>query len=131
MNNNPLIKAVLSPNSAFIRALGKFVSMRSVLKSFGFFFSPNTFESWNCRWCQRHSDGLPGRLYFQKLCASAIQVNMVNVTDRKVFDSSAEYTIEALNEKYKNGYRLDIDAISQKRPKQCHCGKDYFALTRR
>ena len=130
MNNNPLIKAVLSPNSAFIRALGRFVSMRSVLKSFGFFFSPNTFESWNCRWCQRHSDGLPGRLYFQKLCASAIQVNMVNVTNRKVFDSSADYTIETLAEKYKQGYRLDIESIAQNKPLGAHCGKLHFKLVK-
>lgn len=130
MNNNPLIKAVLSPNSVLIRALGKLMSMRSVLKSFGYFFSPNTFESWNCRWCQRHSDGLPGRLYFQKLCASAVQVNMVNVTNRKVFDSSADYTIETLAEKYKQGYRLDIDYVAGNNPVGPHCGKSHFKLVK-
>ena len=130
MNNNPLIKKLFAPGSIFIRAMGKVVSTRSTLKSFGYFFNPNTLESWNCRWCQNHSNQLPGFLYFQKLYATAIQVNMVNVTQRKIFDGSAEYTVEALNEKYKNGYRLDTDFVSQNKPIGMHCGKEKFNLVK-
>jgi len=127
-NNNPLIRKLFSPNSVFIKALGKIISTRSILKSFGCFYNPNTLESWNCRWCQNHSDQLPGFLFFQKLCASAIQVNMVNLTDRKVFDSSIDYTVETLAQKYKQGYRLDIDYITKNRPSGTHCGIESFIL---
>ncbi len=130
MNNNPLIKKLFAPSSILIRAMEKAVSTRSTLKSFGYFFNPNTLESWNCRWCQNHSDQLPGFLYFQKLCASAIQVNMVNVTQRKTFGGSSEHTVEALNEKYKNGYRLYIDSIAQNKPTSTHCGIEKFNLVK-
>jgi len=55
---------------------------------------------------------------------------MVNVTQRKIFDGSAEYTVEALNEKYKNGYRLDTDFVSQNKPIGMHCGKEKFNLVK-
>ena len=70
MNGNPLIKKLFSPSSALAKFLAKVDSRHSILKSFGYFYNPNTLESWNCRWCQNHSDRLPGFLYFQKLCAA-------------------------------------------------------------
>ena len=130
VHDNPFIKRLFLPDSVFIKTMSKIVSMRSVLKSFGYFYNPNTLESWNCRWCQNHSQKLPNRLYFQKLCASALQVNMVNVTERKVFDNSADHTIEALARKYKQGYRLDIDFVSQNRPAGIHGGLEHFRLKR-
>lgn len=128
MNNSILIRKLFSPSSFIMKALGKIISTRSVLKSFGYFYNPNTLESWNCRWCQNHSEQLPELLYFQKQCASAIQVNMVNVTERKVFDGSSDYTVGTLAQKYKQGYRFDIDAIEKNKPTGAHCGKDYFRL---
>ena len=128
INNNPVIKKLFSPGSALIEVLAKVVSTRPILKSFGYFYNPNTLESWNCRWCQNHSNQLPAFLYFQKPCASAIQVNMVNVTDRKTFDSSTDYTIGTLAEKYKQGYRLDIDFVSENRPDGTHSGPKCFKL---
>jgi hypothetical protein len=128
INNNPIIKKLFSPGSALIKVLAKVISTRPILKSFGYLYSPNTLESWNCRWCQNHTDQLPAFLYFQKLCASAIQVNMVNVTDRKTFDSLPDYTIETLAEKYKQGYRLDIDFISKNKPVNTHCDRELFKL---
>jgi len=130
-NNNSLIRNLFSPGSKVINVLGKIISTRSVLKSFGYFFSPNTLESWNCRWCQNHSEQLPSFLYFQRLCASAIQVNMVNVTMRKIFDGSAEHTVEALNDKYKQGYRLDIGSVAKNKPRGTHGGRECFKLTKR
>ena len=128
MNDNPLIKRLFVPSSVLIKALGKIISTRSVLKSFGYFYSPNTLESWNCRWCQKNASRLPGLLYFQKLCASAIQVNMVNVTTRRSFDGSAENTVEELAKKYQQGHRLDIDYVSQNKPAMTHCGPEHFRL---
>lgn len=128
MNNNPLAKRLLAPGSALIKTMGKLISTRSVLKSFGYFYNPNTLESWTCRWCQHNAHRLPGRLYFQKRCASAVQVNMVNVTTRKTFDGHGEYGVVALNEKYKAGYRLDIDFVSQNKPSGTHGGPEHFRL---
>jgi hypothetical protein len=130
INNNPVIKKLFSPSSALIKASAKVISTRSILKSFGYFFSPNTLESWNCRWCQNHSDQLPGFLYFQKICASAIQVNMVNTSTRSKLDGSAKHTVEALNEKYKSGHRLDIDFVARNKPTATHCGVESFKLTK-
>ena len=127
-NNNLAAKKLFSPGSVLIKALAKAISTRSILKSFGYFYNPNTLESWNCRWCQNHSDQLPGLLYFQKLCASAIQVNIVNISTNNEFDRSDEHTVEALADKYKQGYRLDIDFISNHKPGRAHCGKQHFRL---
>jgi len=129
-NNNPVIKKMFSPGSAFIRVLGQNRLRRKILKFFGYFYTPNTLESWNCRWCQNHSEQLPDFLYFQKQCASAIQVNMVNTSTNNTFNGSAECTVEALADKYKQGYRLDIDSVVSNKPTHTHCGKEYFILTK-
>ena len=130
MKQSVLVRKLFSPSSTLIRALGKVISTRSILKSFGYFFSPNTLESWNCRWCQNHSEELPGFIYFQKLCASAIQVNMVNTSTDNESDGRAEHTVEALAEKYEQGYRLDIDYIAKKKPAGTHAGAEFFSLIR-
>jgi len=113
-----------------MRAMNKVVSDRSTLKRFGYFYGPNTLESWVCRWCQNNSEKLPNYLYFQKICASAIQVNMVNTSTQNTFDGSEDHTVEALNEKYKQGYRFDIDYLVQHKPQRLGCGKNYFKLSK-
>ena len=128
MSNSALIQKMFLPNSLIIKLLGKIMSTRSTLKSFGFFFNPNTLESWPCRWCREHSDLFPKKLYFQKLCASAVQLNMVNDTNRKVFEDTEGFTIESLAEKYKEGYRIDIDYVSQNKPLTTHSDSSYFKL---
>ena len=114
-----------------IKCVGKVCSTRSILKSFGYFFSPNTLESWLCRWCKTHPGDFPNFTYFQKLCASAIQVNMVNTSTKNTFDGTAEHTVEALNEKYKEGYRFDIDAFAAHKPAELSCGREHFKLVKR
>lgn len=131
MNNSSIAKALFSPSSALIKALSTMVSTRSILKSFGYFFSPNTLESWTCRWCQNHSDRLPGFLFFQKQCATAIQVNMVNTPTDNQVESSVEHNVEALADKYKQGFRLDIDFIAKNTPVETHSGKQHFRLVKR
>jgi hypothetical protein len=131
MNDNPLIRRLFSPNSVLIRAFGKIKSPRSVLKSFGYFFSPNKLESWNCRWCQNHSNQLPASTYFQKLCAAAIQVNMVNTSTRNTSDGTVEHSVEVLNDKYKQGYRLDINFVAANMPTAPACGQQYFKLAKK
>jgi len=130
MNNNPAIKKLFSPNTALIKRLQTTKFARKILKSFGYFFSPNTLESWNCRWCQNNSDQLPNYTYFQKHCASAIQVNMVNTSTENTFDGGGEHTVETLNDKYKQGYRFDIDFVTPNDPPPLSCGQQYFKLTK-
>lgn len=130
MSSSFMAKSFLGPDSVIVKMLPISKWRRSILKRFGFFFSPNTLESWPCRWSQRNSGVLPRFTYFQKICASAVQVNMVNTTTANTTDGTAEHTVEALNEKFRQGYRLDIDHIAQKRPRRPGCGKDYFRLVK-
>ncbi len=129
-NDNPVIKKVFAPSSILIKGLAKVVSTRGVLKSFGYFFNPNTLESWNCRWCQNNSAKLPVWLYFQKICASAIQVNTVNTSTDNENEGSGKHTVQALAGKYKQGYRLDIDFVAKNKPTATHCRHTHFNLTK-
>ncbi|MFA5422267.1 MAG: hypothetical protein WC374_00220 [Phycisphaerae bacterium] len=130
INNNAALKKLFGPKSIAAGILSPLGLRRSLLKRFGFFYSPNTFESWLCRWCQNHSKSLPRFTYFQKLCATAIQVNVVNTTTASASDGTAEHTVEALNEKFSQGYRLDIDYVAQQKPRGPACRRDYFRLTK-
>ncbi|MBN2138815.1 MAG: hypothetical protein JW720_13485 [Sedimentisphaerales bacterium] len=131
MSNNPLARRLFSPGSRLMGGLGRLGSTRSILKRFGYFFNPNTLESWNCRWCRNHRNEMPDYIYFQKLCAGAVQVNMVNTTTANTFDGTAEQTVEALNEKYRQGYRLDIDFIAANKPAEPSCGRQHFRLVKK
>jgi hypothetical protein len=128
MSSSPLAKKLFCPSSALINFLGKIGRKRSTLKRFGYFFSPNTLESWPCKWCLDNRKLVPDYIYFQKLCASAVQVNMVNTTTRNDHDGTEEHTVEALNDKYKQGYRFDIDSITKNKPGEPGCGREYFKL---
>jgi hypothetical protein len=55
---------------------------------------------------------------------------MVNIPVRKKFDGSGEYTVETLAEKYKHGYKLDINFVSQNKPSGTHCGNECFRLVK-
>jgi hypothetical protein len=128
MTHSYLIQHLFNPNGSLIGSFRKKGFIRKLLKSFGLFYNPNTLESWPCRWCKEHSDQFPKHIYFQKLCASAVQLNMVNDTQRKTFDDSDGYTIESLAQKYKQGYKLDIDFITNNKPTSTHCGLEHFKL---
>ena len=130
-NNNSLCENLFAPDSITVRALSKIIRRHNILKKFGYFYNPNTLESWNCRWSQNHPEQLPRRIYFQKLCAAAIQVNMVNTSTNNECDNCPEYTVEILAEKYRQGCRLNIDSVVSDKPTHTHCGKEYFVLTKR
>jgi hypothetical protein len=128
-NQNRIIRSLFSPGSMLIRSLGTSRVRHKILRRFGYFYAPNPLESWNCRWCQNHSSQLPSRLYFQKLCASAIQVNMVNTATANEIGSEAEYTVETLAVKYEQGARLDIDFLMNNKPTLPHSNAEYFVLS--
>lgn len=128
MSGSVLAKSMFKPDSVLNRVFKKMGWRRKVLKRFGFFFNPNTLESWPCRWCRNNSEQLPDYTYFQKLCGCAIQVNMVNTTTRNVHYGTEEHTVEALNDRYKNNYRVDIDFVAEQRPTEPGGGREYFRL---
>lgn len=130
MNSCPLCKKMFTPGSCFVETLGRVLSKRKLLKSFGYFFSPNTLESWNCRWCKNNPSKVPISLYFQKNCAVAIQINMVNTSTINEIESLAEHTVEALDEKYKQGYEMDVNFVIENKPEDTHSKQELFKLSK-
>jgi len=122
-------RKIFLPDSWVIKLISKVMKPRKILKKLGFFFNPNTLESWNCKWCQRNIEKVPHYIYFQKQCASAIQVNMVNTSTLNEYDE-CEWTVEKLNELYKQGYRFDINKLKENKPAKTQSDKSYFLLTR-
>jgi hypothetical protein len=123
-----LPEKLFMPNSAFLRTLFPRKFQRKILKRFGYFFSPNTLESWICRYCRQHPERLPPFLYMQRQCAAAIQVNTVNVTTANAWDGANEYPVAMLAEKYRQGYRLDIATLERNKPTHIHGDSKYFTL---
>ena len=133
-SHNRLAVMLFSPDSVLIKGLRKVGltrKARKVLRNLGFFYNPNTLESWVCRWCRENAANLPAYIYFQKVCASAVQVNLVNITRGRANYIEEDYAVESLNEKYQQGSRLDIDFIAQNKPPDTHCGGEHFKLIKR
>lgn len=128
VSRNYLANRFLYPGSTLATAYGKLFNLRKLYKRFGFFHNPNTLESWCCRYVLRHPKQFGNLLAFQKICATAIQGNTVSVSTLNEAHNSAEMTVEVLNEKYKQGWRLDIDWLEQNKPEQTHSGKDRFRI---
>ena len=108
VSRNRAANRYLRPGSQAARIYGRFFKTRNLYKRFGFFYNPNTLESWCCRYVQRHPDEFGHVLAYQAICGTAIQVNMVNTTTINVWDDSAKLTVEVLAEKYRQGWRLEI-----------------------
>ena len=56
---------------------------------------------------------------------------MVNTTTKDSFDGENDLTVETLNEKYKQGYRFDIDFVLKNKPIKTHGEHEFFRLTLR
>jgi hypothetical protein len=128
VSKNGLARHFLRPGSAFVNGWSRIFKVRKLYKKFGFFYNPNTLESWCCRYVQKHPEKFGPLLAFQNICASAIQVNMVNTATTNQWDDSAELTVEKLAEKYRQGWRLDIDWLCQNRPQSTHADAPFFRL---
>ncbi len=129
ISQNRFANRFLRPGSALADLYGRIFKARKLFKRLGFFYNPNTLESWCCRYVQRHPKEFGSLLAYQKICATAIQVNMVNTSTANEWDNSAELTVEALAEKYRQGWRLDIDWLIEHKPAQTHSDRKYFNLT--
>ncbi len=127
----PLLKKLFAKDSMRVRLLRRIISMKNFLVSLGTFNNPNELEGYCYRWCKTHKRLFPSYLYFQKLCACPIQVNRVNTAVANPVCGTEDHTVEALNEKYKQGYRLDIEAIEQNKPESPLVGDQLFKLVKR
>jgi len=127
----PLLKKVFARDSLRVRFLRRIVSMKSFLASLDTFHDPNELEGYCYRWCKTHKRRFPSFVYFQKRCACPIQVNRVNTTVENPTCGTQEHTVEALNQKYMQGYRLDIEAIEQNKPKSFVVDERNFRLKKR
>lgn len=125
---HPLLKKIFAGESLRVKFLKQILSMKNFLTSLETFNNPNNLEGYCYRWCKTHKSKLPSYLYFIKSCASAIQVNRVNTTIDNPIDGLNEHTVEALNEKYIQGYRFDIGAVKKNKPNATHVGKEYFKI---
>lgn len=122
-------RAWLHPSSRLIRAYSRIKSPRSLLKTLGFFYNPNTLESWNCRWCRNHPERFPNRLFFEKPCAAALQVNLVNTATPNEISSEQLFDVHELNRLFRDGYRLNIESVRNDPPTSTHGGRECFHLT--
>jgi hypothetical protein len=122
------LKKTFAKSSLLVRILSRVFSMKNFLILLDAFRSPNSLEG-NChRWVKTHKSKYAGKLFFQKLCCSAIQVNIVNTERDNAVFGGAEHTVEALNEKFKRGYRFDVDFTASEKPRQTHSGQESFKL---
>ncbi|MBN1507462.1 MAG: hypothetical protein JW955_11480 [Sedimentisphaerales bacterium] len=124
---HPFLRHLLF-ESPLARILQCFSSMKDLRAYCNTYHNPNTYEGYCYRWCKTHKRQLPPYLLFQRLCVSAIQVNRVNTTVENAVDGSEERTVEALNEKFRQGYRLDIGFLRDHKPRATHVGGEYLRL---
>ncbi len=128
MSHTPLWQSLFKPGRAGLNILGLLIAKRKILKKFGFIYSPNTLESWCCRYVQNNPENFGNLLGFGHICTTAIQVNMVNTSTDNQCAISEELTVESLNLKFQQGCRLDIDRVKKQNPCQFHTDKAYFHL---
>lgn len=128
VSHNWIANRYFRPGSKVAHLYGCFLKIRNLYKRFGFFYNPNTLESWCCRYVQRHPDAFGHLLAYRSICGTAIQVNMVNTTTVNEWDDSAKLTVEVLAEKYRQGWRLDIASLAADKPGQTHSGPERFQL---
>jgi hypothetical protein len=128
MKGGPLMRRIFAPSSLATKIISKLYSRKKTLRLFGYFYNPNTFESWCCRYVKRHDDEFGHYLGFQKICASAVQLNLVNTSTNTDWEGDRDLTVEALNEHYKNGKKIDIDYLVDNKPRASHVEKEYFKI---
>jgi len=128
---HPTLQRLFRPESMLVKVVGSVFHLKDFLVSIETFRNPNTLEGYCYRWCKTHKRQFPKYLFFQKLCASAIQINRVNTAIDNPVDGSDQHTVETLNEEYRKGYRFDIEAIERNKPEGTHVGREYFRLAKR
>lgn len=127
-NDKVFLKKVFTKDSLRVKILSNIFKMKNFLALLQTFHNPNNLEGHCYRWVKTHKNRYPDLVFFQNLCSSAIQVNIVNTAIDNPIDGGKEFTIESLNSKFKQGYRIDVDFLIQNKPNHTHIGKEYFRL---
>ncbi|MBN1817506.1 MAG: hypothetical protein JW828_09095 [Sedimentisphaerales bacterium] len=128
--DRPALQKVFAEGTIPYRLARMFCSRKRLFHAFRTFHNPNHLEGYGYRWCRSHKRRLPEYLYFQKICATTLQVNRVNtVIDNPVYGTD-EHTVETLNAKFQQGYRLDLAHLQHNKPSYCRVGKEYFGLVK-
>ncbi|HEV56455.1 MAG TPA: hypothetical protein ENN87_03025 [Phycisphaerales bacterium] len=125
---SPVLGRLFRQKGPLVRALRPVASPKRFLLLSETFKNPNTLEGLCYRWCRSHARRLPPYLCFQKLCACAIQVNIVNTAIDNPIDGAAEHSVEALNAKYAEGFRFDHAFLMKNKPRRTHVGRRHFNL---
>jgi hypothetical protein len=127
--DKPLLKRIFAPGSLALKLAGLVVSRKRVLYAVNTFHDPNYLEGLGYRRCRSHKSRLPPYLYFQRICATTLQINRVNTVIANPVYGGDEQSVETLNEKFRQGYRLDIAYLETNRPTHMRVGQEYFRLT--
>jgi hypothetical protein len=129
--DKPRLKKVFAPDSLALKLAGLVVSRKRLLYAVNTFHDPNYLEGLGHRRCRRHKSRLPPYLYFQRFCAATLQINRVNTVIANPVYGGAEHSVETLNEKFRQGYRLDTAYLETNRPTYLRSGSEFFRLCRK
>jgi len=126
--DKPRLKKIFAPNSLALKLAGLVTSRKRILSAVSTFHDPNYLEGLGYRWCRSHKSRLPPYLYFQKICATTLQINRVNTVIANPVYGGDEHSVETLNEKFRQGYRLDTAYLETNKPTHMRVGQEYFRL---
>ncbi len=124
----PRLKRLLAPGSAALKLACLFVKRKRILRAVNTFHCPNTLEGFGYLWCKKRKRRLAPYLYFQRICATTLQVNRVNTVVANPIYGGEDLSVEALNEKFRNGYRLDTHYLQTHKPTFVRVGHEYVRL---
>jgi len=127
----PRLKKIFAPDSVALKLAGLIVSRKRILSAVSTFHDPNYLEGLGYRWCRSHKSRLPSYLYFQRICATTLQVNRVNTVVANPVYGGDEHSVETLNDKFRQGYRLDTTYLEKNRPPCMRVGQEYFRLAKK
>jgi hypothetical protein len=129
--DKPRLKKLFDPDSLALKLAGLVVSRKRILYGVSTFHDPNWLEGLGYRRCRSHKSRLPPYLYFQRICATTLQVNRVNTVIANPVYGGDDQSVETLNEKFRQGYRLDIAYLEGNKPMSMRVGQEYFRLVKR
>ena len=123
-----VLKRIFAPDSLALKLAGLITSRKRILYAVSTFRDPNSLEGLGWRRCRGHKSRLPASLYFQRMCATTLQVNRVNTVVANPVYGGEEHSVETLNEKFRQGYRLDTAYLEANKPTGVRMGQEHFRL---
>jgi len=126
--DKPILRKVFAPDSLALKLAGLVVSRKRILYAVNTFHDPNYLEGLGYRRCRSHKRCLPPYLYFQRICATTLQINRVNTVIANPVYGGDEHSVETLNEKFRHGYRLDTAYLETNKPAHMRVGQEFFHL---